>query len=95
MSRLFRLRLLLALVFVLAQSFALAHATRHELAQPGKTLGCEVCAVAHASGGLPGSAPHVPLLQPAPLAPNVRPPAAPADLQRPAPRSRAPPAGSV
>ncbi len=91
MFRLFYLRLLLALGFVLGQSFALVHATQHELDSAGKTLSCEICAVAHAGGGLPGSAPPLPAIVGAFPAPDVRLPAAPAERSFYRPLSRGPP----
>ncbi len=91
MFRLFHLRLLLALAFVLGQSLALAHATQHELDTAGKTLSCEICAVAHAGGGLPGSAPSLPPLAGAAPAPLTRLPAAPAGCFVIRPLSRGPP----
>jgi hypothetical protein len=91
MFRSFYLRLLLALAFVLGQSFALAHATQHELDSAGKTLSCEICAVAHAGGGLPGSAPLLPTLVPCSPAPDTRLPAAPSGCYVIRPLSRGPP----
>jgi hypothetical protein len=91
MFRLLHLRLLLAFVFVLGQSFALAHATQHEFDSAGKTLSCEICAVAHSGGGLPSSAPLLPALQAAYLPPVSPRPAVPTDLDRPRPQSRGPP----
>lgn len=91
MFRLFYLRLLLALAFVLGQSFALAHATQHELDTAGKVLSCEICAVAHSGGGLPASAPvPLPVVLPFP-APDSRRPAEPANRYVFRPLSRGPP----
>jgi hypothetical protein len=91
MFRLLHLRLLLAFVFAVGQSFALAHATQHEFDSAGKTLSCEICAVAHSGGGLPSSAPVLPALQTAALPPATPRPASPTDLHRPRPQSRGPP----
>lgn len=41
-------RILLLLAFFAGQMLALAHATRHELVEQGKTP-CEICTIAHAS----------------------------------------------
>jgi hypothetical protein len=91
MIRLLCLRLLLALGFVLGQSFALAHATQHELA-PDDHSYCQTCAVAHAAGGIPAAAPVAVFFTPRaeePAAPKPR-----AVISRPVsrPNSRGPPA---
>lgn len=91
----FYLRLLLALAFALGQSFALAHATLHELDTAGKAFSCEICAVAHSGGGLPGSAPTPPALSPVFPAPEARQPAAPAERFLYRPPSRGPPSNPI
>ena len=91
MFRTFYLRLLLALAFVLGQACALAHATQHELDSAGKTLSCEICAVAHSGGGVPASAPSLPLEQVPDLPVSLGSVAASVDGHYPRPPSRGPP----
>jgi len=52
--RSWRAHLLFALVFLAGQSFAVAHATQHELS-PGHQDNCQTCAVAHAGAGTPAA----------------------------------------
>ncbi len=91
MFRSFSLRLLLALAFVVGQGFALVHATQHELDSAGKILTCEICAVAHAGGGLTVSAPVLPPLDVTFPAPHTRLPAQPTNRFVFRPLSRGPP----
>jgi hypothetical protein len=77
MIRLVYLRLLLALAFVLGQSFALAHATQHELDGHAKTAVCETCAVSHSGSGPHSAVPKLPP-QPSVMAPRPALPERPA-----------------
>jgi hypothetical protein len=84
------LKLAALLGFVLGQWFAVVHATRHELSANDSPV-CQVCAIAHAAGGVPAVA-----VLPLKLVPQCAPPAAPrisVPCLRPhrRPPSRAPP----
>lgn len=86
MSRLFFIRLLVALAFFVGQTLAVAHATQHELSLDGKPTACEVCVLGHGHGAL--QAPmlaslavlppdHLPVARPVPAASaasSMRPP---------------------
>ena len=85
------LHVLLVLGFVLAQSFAVVHATRHELAATGDRTPCETCAIAHAAGGLPFAVPSAPAFLIADEAPRAAAIEAVVLRSRERPRSRAPP----
>ena len=76
--------------FVVGQWFAIIHATQHELSD-SDTDGCQVCSLAHATGGAPAA-----LSLPVDTAPLSEPPPEPAIetvALRPIarPRSRGPP----
>jgi len=84
--------LLCALALLIAQSFAVLHATQHELTGGGSEIGCDACALAHASAP-PATAAMLPAtvylrVAEAALSPTRSP------VLRPTarPRSRAPPA---
>lgn len=84
------LRLLLVLAFIAAQSFALAHATRHELLQQDDTA-CAICLAADALA-LPTaytSLPALPLFHDQQQVAAVRPDADRRPFDRP--HSRGPP----
>ena len=81
---------LAALLFV-GQVLAVAHATQHEIAAQGDQISCEICIVAHGSGGTPATvhAPELPRVDSLPLVVYHPAPIARRAIERP--RSRAPP----
>ncbi len=81
---------LTALLFV-GQVLSVAHATQHELAAQGDQVSCEICIVAHGTGGTPATihAPELPRVESQPLITYLPAPLARRAIERP--RSRAPP----
>jgi hypothetical protein len=60
MTRVVYIRLLLLLGFVLGQSFALVHATQHELDGHAKLAVCAICTVSHSGSGPLSAAARLP-----------------------------------
>ena len=81
---------LLALGLLLAQTFAIVHATEHEL-KPDNASACEICAYAHAGGMAAATAtvPQLHLPDPTPVAALVEQKRRGAVVQ---PKNRGPPA---
>jgi hypothetical protein len=83
-------RFLFALGLLMVQTLALVHATGHEL-KPEKAAVCEICDLAHLTGGTPAVADASKIVAPRSEEPAIAIPAAVPRRTLARPRSRAPP----